>query len=79
MSCYYRQNGQTQLSVPYYVESTTGIAYYNIKIVVGPIEWMVERRYREFSQLNDKLAEEVALSKNLLPPKKVLISTGFTG
>lgn len=71
MSCYYRQNGQTQLSVPRYIESASGITYYDIKVTVGPIEWLVERRYRDFSQLNDKLGEEVALSKKLLPPKKV--------
>lgn len=35
------------------------------------VEWFVERRYRDFAQMHDKLVEDTSISKKLLPPKKV--------
>lgn len=71
MSCYYRHNSETEVSIPKYNESATGVTYYDIKVRVSDIEWMVERRYKDFDQLNEKLIEEISISKKLLPPKKV--------
>ena len=73
MSCYFRQNSDTEVSVPKYVDSSTGVTYYDIKIKVKNVEWLVERRYKDFAQLHEKLVDEIAISKKLLPPKKVLI------
>ncbi|EDW60886.1 nischarin [Drosophila virilis] len=73
MSCYYRQHENTTVTIPkYVVESSAGITYYDIKVRIGTVEWFVERRYRDFAQLHDKLVEEVSISKKLLPPKKLV-------
>lgn len=92
MSCYYRQYEDTTVTIPKYsVESSAGITYYDIKVLiintyfkrynnnnrftqqvrVGNVDWFVERRYRDFAQLHDKLVEDISISKKLLPPKKV--------
>lgn len=70
MSCYFRQNSDTDIAIPKYVESS-GVTYYTIKVRVAQVEWLVERRYKDFDELNEKLVEEIAISKKLLPPKKV--------
>ena len=75
MSCYFRQNSETEISVPKFIESSTGVTYYDIKIKVKNVEWMVERRYKDFDQLHEKLVEELSISKKLLPPKKVCFSS----
>ncbi|XP_023301506.2 nischarin [Lucilia cuprina] len=72
MSCYFRQNSDCEITVPKYNESATGIIYYDIKVRVAQIEWLVERRYKDFDQLNEKLVEEISISKKLLPPKKIV-------
>ncbi|KAH8405469.1 hypothetical protein KR215_000387 [Drosophila sulfurigaster] len=73
MSCYYRQHEETSVTIPKYsVESSAGITYYDIKVRVANVEWFVERRYRDFSQLHEKLVDEVSISKKLLPPKKLV-------
>ncbi|XP_034478497.1 nischarin [Drosophila innubila] len=73
MSCYYRQHEEASVTIPKYsVESSAGITYYDIKVRVGNVEWFVERRYRDFAQLHEKLVEEISISKKLLPPKKLV-------
>ncbi|CAD7011886.1 nischarin [Ceratitis capitata] len=72
MSCYFRQNADTNVTIPKYIESSTGVVYYDIKVRVHQVEWLVERRYRDFAQLHEKLVDEIAISKKLLPPKKLV-------
>ncbi|TDG42255.1 hypothetical protein AWZ03_011314 [Drosophila navojoa] len=73
MSCYYRQYEDTTVTIPKYsVESSAGITYYDIKVRVGNVDWFVERRYRDFAQLHDKLVEDISIIKKLLPPKKLV-------
>ncbi|TMW54146.1 hypothetical protein DOY81_000822 [Sarcophaga bullata] len=72
MSCYFRQNSDCEITIPKYTESGTGIIYYDIKVRVAKVEWLVERRYKDFDQLNEKLVEEISISKKLLPPKKIV-------
>ncbi|XP_037949563.1 nischarin-like [Teleopsis dalmanni] len=72
MSCYFRQNGDTEVTIPKYNESSTGVTYYDIKVRVRQVEWMVERRYKDFDQLNEKLVNDISISKKLLPPKKIV-------
>ncbi|EDW73904.1 uncharacterized protein Dwil_GK19704 [Drosophila willistoni] len=73
MACYYRQHEESAVTIPKYNETSSGgVIFYAIFVRVGKVEWMVERRYRDFSQLNDKLVEETSISKKLLPPKKLV-------
>ncbi|KAH8410847.1 hypothetical protein KR222_000563 [Zaprionus bogoriensis] len=73
MSCYYRHYEQTAVTIPKYsVESSAGITYYDIKVRVANVEWCVERRYRDFAQLHDKLVEDTSIGRKLLPPKKLV-------
>ncbi|KAH8320930.1 hypothetical protein KR067_012373 [Drosophila pandora] len=73
MACYYRQHEDSSVTVPKFCnETSVGVTYYDIKVRVGRVEWLVERRYKDFAQLHDKLVEEVAISKKLLPPKKLV-------
>lgn len=70
MSCYFRQD--CEITVPEFRTSDTqSVTYYDIKIKVGQTEWFVSRRYKDFDNLNEKLIEEISISKKLLPPKKV--------
>lgn len=71
MSCYFRQNSETEITIPKFIESSTGVTYYDIRVKVQNIEWIVERRYKDFAALHEKLVDEIAISKKLLPPKKV--------
>lgn len=73
MSCYFRQH--SDISVPFYTESsqTSSVTYYHIDVKVGQTQWFVERRYKDFDTLNEKLVEEISISKKLLPPKKVTL------
>ncbi|XP_061399927.1 nischarin [Musca vetustissima] len=73
MSCYFRQNSNCEITVPKFrtIESQS-VVYYDIKIKVGQIEWLVTRRYKDFDNLNEKLVEEISISKKLLPPKKIV-------
>ncbi|KAL9920943.1 nischarin isoform X2 [Glossina fuscipes] len=71
MSCYFRQNSDTEIAIPRYFESS-GVTYYTVRVRVVQVEWLVERRYKDFDELNEKLVEEIAISKKLLPPKKIV-------
>jgi len=72
MACYYRQHEDTAVTVPKFTnENSSGTTYYDIRVRVGKLEWVVERRYRDFASLHEKLVGEISISKKLLPPKKV--------
>ncbi|XP_043064196.1 nischarin [Drosophila ficusphila] len=74
MACYYRQHEDTAVTVPRFTNenSSGGVTYYDVKVRVGKVEWLVERRYRDFAQLHEKLVGEISISKKLLPPKKLV-------
>lgn len=71
MSCYFKYNQETEISIPKFNESS-GIVFYNIHVKIHDVEWTLERRYKDFDQLNDKLVEENSISKKLIPPKKLV-------
>lgn len=45
---------------------------YQIAVEVGPVSWRVPHRYRDFVELHDKLVADHGVTKDLLPPKKVI-------
>lgn len=71
MACFQKcQPDETKITIPSHIDQN-GITYYDIHINVGSIMWTIQRRYREFVDLNDKLVSEHRVSRDLLPPKKV--------
>ncbi|XP_034245419.1 nischarin [Thrips palmi] len=45
---------------------------YQIAVEVGPVSWRVPHRYKDFVELHDKLVADHGVTKDLLPPKKVI-------
>lgn len=71
MSCFLKCAADTSVTIPNHI-ANNGITYYLLQVCVGPtISWTVQRRYKEFVDLNDKLISGHSISKDLLPPKKV--------
>lgn len=48
------------------------VTYYKIVVKVGPVQWDVYHRYSDFVELHDRLVSDYGVSKELLPPKKVI-------
>lgn len=48
------------------------VTYYKIVVKVGPVQWDVYHRYSDFVELHDRLVTDHGVSKELLPPKKVI-------
>ncbi|XP_055923390.1 nischarin [Eupeodes corollae] len=71
MSCYYKYNQEAEIYIPKFNE-TSSIVFYKIHVKIHDVEWTLERRYKDFDQLNDKLVEENSISKKLIPPKKLI-------
>lgn len=71
MSYYHKFATETTINIPKYVE-TNGVIFYDINVKVKDVEWWVQRRYRDFDELHDKLVSEQSVSKKLLPPKKMI-------
>lgn len=45
---------------------------YQISVEVGPVSWRVAHRYKDFVELHEKLVCDHGVTKDLLPPKKVI-------
>ncbi|XP_059609143.1 nischarin [Phlebotomus argentipes] len=71
MSCMVRNPSDITLSIPNIVE-TDGVTQYEIEVKIGEVSWRVFHRYRDFQELHEKLVSERSVSKDLLPPKKVI-------
>lgn len=61
----------TFISIPT-TEETGGITFYKIHINVAGVQWTVSHRYSEFYELHNQLVLEHGLSKDILPPKRVI-------
>lgn len=48
------------------------ITYYNTLIRVGNISWTVDHRYSDFALLHDNLVVDHCVTKDILPPKKLI-------
>lgn len=71
MACLYSNNSKINTKIISYVIKDK-VTHYNIEVQVGDIFWSLSHRYSDFVELNDKLVKDHSLSKDLLPPKKVL-------
>lgn len=74
MSNYFLNPPETSITIPN-VDLIDGTAFYNIHVhCFHNIEWTVQRRYRDFHDLNLNLVN-YSISKELLPGKKVIGNT----
>jgi len=73
MAHFVREGDNYQINI-FNTKEKENCTFYVIHVKVGDVFWDVERRYREFSALHETLVLEngVALSTDLLPPKKIL-------
>ncbi|XP_071452427.1 nischarin-like [Hetaerina americana] len=71
MACYMKNKHNTSIRIEQ-VELVDNYTLYHITVDVGTTSWIVAHRYSEFVDLNDKLISDYGVSKDLLPPKKVI-------
>lgn len=71
MACFWLNQSETRLNIPL-VEEIGAVTYYKIEVQVATVIWTVSRRYSEFYELHNQLVSEHGLSKDILPPKKVI-------
>lgn len=71
MACFWLNQSETKINIPS-VEEIRAATYYRIEVQVATVNWFVLRRYSEFYNLHNQLITEHGLSKDILPPKKVI-------
>ncbi|KAJ6636074.1 Nischarin, partial [Pseudolycoriella hygida] len=71
MACILKHFAETTIKISNY-HIVDGTTFYYIHVTVGKVNWMVQHRFKEFVELNDKLVTGHGISSDLLPPKKVL-------
>ncbi|XP_055628903.1 nischarin [Toxorhynchites rutilus septentrionalis] len=71
MSNYQLHLNETSVSIPRII-TVDGVNYYEILVKCGHVMWSVNRRYRDFDDLHNKLVQERSVAKDKLPPKKVI-------
>lgn len=71
MSSFIKYKNDSSVSVD---EACTrdNVTYYKITVKMGPVHWEVWHRYSDFLELHEKLVSDHGVSKDLLPPKKVI-------
>ncbi|XP_063371110.1 nischarin [Cydia amplana] len=71
MSSFVNHRNEASVSVDQ-TSSKETVTYYRITVKVGPVHWNVLHRYNDFVELHDKLVSNHGVTKELLPPKKVI-------
>ncbi|KAL5280818.1 NISCH family protein [Megaselia abdita] len=71
MSLFFKNSKQSSVDIPKYLEINKTV-FYEIHVKVKDVEWTLQRRYNEFHELNERLVKDQGLSKQLLPPKKIV-------
>uniref|UniRef100_A0AAG5DIF2 PX domain-containing protein n=1 Tax=Anopheles atroparvus TaxID=41427 RepID=A0AAG5DIF2_ANOAO len=71
MSNYQLHSNETSLSIPRII-TVDSVNYYEILVKCGQVMWTVNHRYRDFADLHDRLVADRGVSKDKLPPKKVI-------
>ena len=71
MATFLANRQSTKVYIPE-VQQTEGFNVYQIVIEVGSVSWKVFHRYKDFVDLHEKLVADHGVTKDLLPPKKVI-------
>ncbi|XP_018329598.1 nischarin-like [Agrilus planipennis] len=73
MACYWLHVNDTLIKIPD-VSEQDGIIFYNVEVKIGEVKWKIMRRYNDFFELHQQLVNDHGVSKDLLPPKKVILN-----
>lgn len=71
MACFWLNQAETRINIPS-TEELGAVVYYKIEVNVANIHWYVLKRYSEFYDLHTQLISDHGVSKDILPPKKVI-------
>lgn len=71
MACFWLNQSETNIEIPE-VEDIGTVTYYKIKVNVAETTWFILHRYSEFYELHTQLVTDHGVSKDILPPKKVI-------
>lgn len=71
MACFWLSQSETKIKIPV-TEEIGAVTYYKIQVNVSGIIWTVCHRYSEFYDLHNQLVTDHGVSKDILPPKKVI-------
>lgn len=72
MSCYLQHSRECNITISRAETDADRITYYEIKVNVGDISWIVRKRYKEFLELHRLLVNEHTVTKDILPGKKII-------
>lgn len=71
MASFLQNKDNTEITIPQ-ANEVGKITYYTIFIRVGNITWTVDHRYSDFALLHDNLVIDHCVTKDILPPKKLI-------
>lgn len=71
MACFLLNKSNISLTIPK-VEDFEKVTFYVILVKVGSVSWTVEHRYSDFVSLHEKLVTDHCVTKDILPPKKMI-------
>ncbi|CAH0402441.1 unnamed protein product [Chilo suppressalis] len=71
MSSFINHRDASKVSVDETV-TKDNVTYYKITVKVGAVNWSVSHRFSEFVELHEKLVSDHGVTKEWLPPKKVI-------
>lgn len=71
MACFLIGKDSISLTIPCFAEINK-ITFYEIFVKIGPVSWKVNHRYSDFVTLHEKLVMDHCVSKDILPPKKII-------
>lgn len=71
MACFLLNKNDFKITIPQ-VEEMDGVTIYIITVRVGQYVWTVRHRYRNFDKLHEKLVTDHCVTKDILPPKKII-------
>lgn len=71
MACFWLNQADTKINIPS-TEELGAVIYYKVEVIVGNVNWYVLKRYSEFYELHSQLIGDHGVSKDILPPKKVI-------
>ncbi|KAJ1521684.1 hypothetical protein ONE63_003327 [Megalurothrips usitatus] len=73
MSTFLANRQSTRVAIPEVeLQQPENYIVYHITVEVGLVSWRVTHRYKDFADLHEKLVADHGVTKDLLPPKKVL-------